>query len=48
MEVIATRDHRDLKVIQTSKIFSDLKAHEFEREPRREVDEPKSAALVAD
>lgn len=33
--VIAMRDHQDLKVTHTAQIFSDLKAYEFKREPRR-------------
>lgn len=48
MKVIDMRDYRHLKVILTSQIFSDLKVHEFEKESRKEDDEPKSATLVAD
>lgn len=41
------RDHHDLKALSTSQIFTALKAYEFEMEPRKEEDEPKTAVLVA-
>ncbi|XP_019186589.1 PREDICTED: uncharacterized protein LOC109181292 [Ipomoea nil] len=34
MKVIAMRDNRDMKTTSTTKIFSDLKAYEFEHEPK--------------
>ncbi|XP_019166868.1 PREDICTED: uncharacterized protein LOC109162635 [Ipomoea nil] len=42
------RDHRDMKTTSTTKIFSDLKAYEFEHEPK-DADEPetRNVALVA-
>ncbi|XP_019171359.1 PREDICTED: uncharacterized protein LOC109166916 [Ipomoea nil] len=48
MKVTAKRDHRDMKTTSTSKIFSDLKAYEFEHEPK-ELEEPdiRNVALVA-
>lgn len=46
MKVMTMRDHRDLKAIHTSQIFSDFRAYEFEREPRCEDNESKSVALV--
>ncbi|XP_019160883.1 PREDICTED: uncharacterized protein LOC109157431 [Ipomoea nil] len=48
MKVTAMRDHRDMKTTSTTKIFSDLKAYEFEHEPK-DADEPetRNVALVA-
>ncbi|XP_019155253.1 PREDICTED: uncharacterized protein LOC109152133 [Ipomoea nil] len=48
MKVTAMRDHRDMKTTNTTKIFSDLKAYEFEHEPK-DADEPetRNVALVA-
>ncbi|XP_019176882.1 PREDICTED: uncharacterized protein LOC109172188 [Ipomoea nil] len=48
MKVTAMKDHRNLKSVQTSKIFSDLKAYEFEHEPKvSEEPELRNIALVA-
>ncbi|XP_019181974.1 PREDICTED: uncharacterized protein LOC109177128 [Ipomoea nil] len=41
MKVTAMRDHRDMKTTNTTKIFSDLKAYEFEHEPK-DADEPET------
>ncbi|XP_019157180.1 PREDICTED: uncharacterized protein LOC109153771 [Ipomoea nil] len=45
MKLTAMRDHRDLKSIQTTKIFSDLKAYEFENEPK-EIEEPETINIA--
>ncbi|XP_019158569.1 PREDICTED: uncharacterized protein LOC109155339 [Ipomoea nil] len=48
MKVIAMRDNRDMKTTSTTKIFSDLKAYEFEHEPKdAEEPETRNIALVA-
>ncbi|XP_019195720.1 PREDICTED: uncharacterized protein LOC109189564 [Ipomoea nil] len=48
MKVIAMRDNRDMKTTSTAKIFSDLKAYEFEHEPKDvEESETRNVALVA-
>ncbi|XP_019154325.1 PREDICTED: uncharacterized protein LOC109150803 [Ipomoea nil] len=48
MKVIAMRDNRDMKTTSTTKIFSDLKAYEFEHEPKDvEESETRNVALVA-
>ncbi|XP_019198172.1 PREDICTED: uncharacterized protein LOC109191999 [Ipomoea nil] len=48
MKVIAMRDNRDMKTTSTVKIFSDLKAYEFEHEPKdAEEPEARNIALVA-
>ncbi|XP_019150173.1 PREDICTED: uncharacterized protein LOC109146979 [Ipomoea nil] len=48
MKVIAMRDSRDMKTMSTAKIFSDLKAYEFEHEPKdAEESETRNVALVA-
>ncbi|XP_019184051.1 PREDICTED: uncharacterized protein LOC109178958 [Ipomoea nil] len=48
MKVIALRDNRDMKTTSTTKIFSDLKAYEFEHEPKdTEESEARNIALVA-
>ncbi|XP_019164367.1 PREDICTED: uncharacterized protein LOC109160534 [Ipomoea nil] len=48
MKVIAMRDNRDMKTTSTSKIFSDLKAYEFEHEPKdAEELETRNVALMA-
>ncbi|XP_019167996.1 PREDICTED: uncharacterized protein LOC109163743 [Ipomoea nil] len=48
MKVIAMRDNRDMKTTPTAKIFSDLKAYEFEHEPKdAEEPETRNIALVA-
>ncbi|XP_019175585.1 PREDICTED: uncharacterized protein LOC109170903 [Ipomoea nil] len=49
MNVTAMRDHRDLKTLSTDKLFSDLKAYEFEMKSRTEEErEEKNNALVAE
>ncbi|XP_019177731.1 PREDICTED: uncharacterized protein LOC109172936 [Ipomoea nil] len=48
MKVIAMRDHRDMKTTSTNKIFSDLKACEFEHESKESEElEIRNVALVA-
>ncbi|XP_019173495.1 PREDICTED: uncharacterized protein LOC109169051 [Ipomoea nil] len=48
MKVIAMRDNRDMKTTSTAKIFSDLKAYEFEHEPKDAKEpETRNIALVA-
>ncbi|XP_019151906.1 PREDICTED: uncharacterized protein LOC109148626 [Ipomoea nil] len=48
MKVTAMRDHRDMKTTSTRKIFSDLKAYEFEHEQKElEETEIRNVALVA-
>ncbi|XP_019183009.1 PREDICTED: kinesin-related protein 4-like [Ipomoea nil] len=48
MKVIAMRDNRDMKTTSTAKIFSDLKAYEFEHEPKdAEESETRNIALMA-
>ncbi|XP_019183756.1 PREDICTED: uncharacterized protein LOC109178675 [Ipomoea nil] len=48
IKVIAMRDNRDMKTTSTAKIFSDLKAYEFEHEPKDvEESETRNVALVA-
>ncbi|XP_031116555.1 uncharacterized protein LOC116020214 [Ipomoea triloba] len=49
MKVTAMRDHRDLKVVSTDKLFSDLKAYEFEMKSKLEEErEERTTALVAE
>ncbi|XP_031104947.1 uncharacterized protein LOC116009902 [Ipomoea triloba] len=48
MKVVAMRDHRDLKTMSTTQIFSDLKAYEFEKEAQNDEElETRNIALVA-
>ncbi|XP_019184498.1 PREDICTED: uncharacterized protein LOC109179453 [Ipomoea nil] len=48
MKVIAMRDNRDMKTTSTAKIFSDLKAYEFEHGPKdAEESETRNIALMA-
>ncbi|XP_019184984.1 PREDICTED: uncharacterized protein LOC109179964 [Ipomoea nil] len=48
MKVAVMRDHQDMKTISSMKIFSDLKAHEFEHEPKESDEaETRNIALVA-
>ncbi|XP_031106188.1 uncharacterized protein LOC116010825 [Ipomoea triloba] len=49
MKVTAMRDHRDLKTVSTDKLFSDLKAYEFEMKSKLEEErEERTTALVAE
>ncbi|XP_031099872.1 uncharacterized protein LOC116004080 [Ipomoea triloba] len=49
MKVTAMRDHRDLKTLSTDKLFSDLKAYEFEMKARMEEErEERNNALVVE
>ncbi|XP_019183632.1 PREDICTED: uncharacterized protein LOC109178452 [Ipomoea nil] len=49
MKFTAMRDHRDLKTLSTDKLFSDLKAYEFEMKSRTEEEHgEKNNALVAE
>ncbi|XP_019172506.1 PREDICTED: uncharacterized protein LOC109167890 [Ipomoea nil] len=48
MKVTAMRDHKDLKIVQSSQIFSDMKAYEFKHKPKSsEESKTRNIALAA-
>lgn len=48
IKVTTMRDHKDLRTLSTDKLFSDLKAYDFEMLSQLEEDDnEKSSALVA-
>lgn len=49
MKVTTIRDHRDMRMLSTNKLFGDLKAYEFEMLSQPKEDENEnSSALVTD